>query len=144
MPTLQKLMKYKDMNSNREELILINPYQSLILQKLQNSSSNWKLPVLWLVDSTCTLHASLTINSCYLLEGPGGAKLSKMKGQFSFSHLHLFLTIVKESLLFYKQLSGFLSLLKVSFILVISFHYHGWNHPHSTWIFHTALPWARS
>lgn len=71
------------------------------------------------------LHASLTINSCYVLEGPGVAKLSKMKGQFSFSHLHLFLSIVKESLLFYKHLSIFWSLLKVSFILMTSFHYHG-------------------
>lgn len=71
------------------------------------------------------LHASLTINSCYVLEGLGVTKLSKMKGQFSFSHLHLFLSIVKESLLFYKHLSIFWSLLKVSFILMTSFHYHG-------------------
>lgn len=61
-------------------------------------------------DSTCTPgHASLAINSCYLVEGAGVAKLSKMKGQFSFSHLHLFSSIVKESLLFYKHLSIFWS-----------------------------------
>lgn len=143
MPTIQKLLHYKDMNSNREKCILINPYQCVILQKLWNSCSNWKLPVLWLADSTCTPGSKLPgqLIPAMFWKDQEWQSWGRWKGQFSFSHLHLFLSIVKESLLFYKHLSIFWSLLKVSFILMTSFYYHGWNHPteHMDFSHRTAL-----
>lgn len=92
MQTLLKLLKYKDMNSNREKRILINPYQSAATESC--------LCCGWMTVPALLAPHFPDNNSCYVLKGPGVAKLSKMKGQFSFSHLHLFLSIVKESLLF--------------------------------------------
>lgn len=146
MPTIQKLLHYKDMNSNREKSILINPYQCVILQKLWNSCSNWKLPVLWLADSTCTPGSKLPgqLIPAMFWKDQEWQSWGRWKGQFSFSHLHLFLSIVKESPLFYKHLSFF-----GAFWKSVLYWWHRFTTmdeiiQQSTWIFHTELPWARS